>query len=43
LTLLPNSGDLLYERHDWGMTGARWQALVREALDDLRSERVACA
>ncbi len=23
---LPNGGQLLYERYDWGMTGARWHA-----------------
>jgi LmbE family N-acetylglucosaminyl deacetylase len=40
-TVLPNGGDLLYERYDWGMTGARWQALVREALADLRLEAAA--
>ena len=40
-TILPNGGDLLYERYDWGMTGARWQALVRAALAELRLERVA--
>ena len=25
---LPNGGHLHYERHDWGMTGARWVDLV---------------
>lgn len=29
---LPNGGNLLYERHDWGMTGARWRALVAAAV-----------
>jgi N-acetylglucosamine malate deacetylase 2 len=27
----PHPGDLWYERHDWGMTGARWRSLAREA------------
>ena len=40
-TVLSNGGDLLYERYDWGMTGARWQALVRAALAELRPERAA--
>jgi N-acetylglucosamine malate deacetylase 2 len=29
---LPNGGDLLYERYDWGMTGDCWLALARAAL-----------
>jgi N-acetylglucosamine malate deacetylase 2 len=28
---LPNGGNLLYERYDWGMTGDRWLALARAA------------
>ncbi len=40
-TVLPNGGDLLYERHNWGLTGARWQALVRAAFAELCSERAA--
>jgi LmbE family N-acetylglucosaminyl deacetylase len=35
-TMLPNGGRLLYERYDWGMTGQRWLALVRAALEELR-------
>jgi LmbE family N-acetylglucosaminyl deacetylase len=31
-TALPNQGLLLYERHPWGMTGARWTALAADAL-----------
>ncbi len=31
----PHSGTLHYERHDWGMTGARWRTLAREALERL--------
>ncbi|MTW15578.1 PIG-L family deacetylase [Rhodoplanes serenus] len=31
LTALPNSGRLIYEQHDWGMTGPRWQGLARLA------------
>ena len=34
-TELPNGGELLYERYQWGMTGARWQSLARQALSDL--------
>lgn len=30
---LPNHGELLYERYDWGMNGERWLALVRSTLD----------
>lgn len=37
--VLPNSGELLYERYDWGMTGARWRALMQVALEELRLER----
>jgi LmbE family N-acetylglucosaminyl deacetylase len=40
-TVLPSSGDLLYERYDWGMTGARWQALVRAAEAELGLARAA--
>lgn len=32
---LPNGGRLLYERHPWGLTGARWLALVRSAAAEL--------
>ena len=32
---LPNDGRVLYERHDWGMTGAKWLELVRTAQCDL--------
>ena len=32
---LPNDGRLLYEQHDWGMTGAKWLELVRAAQRDL--------
>jgi N-acetylglucosamine malate deacetylase 2 len=34
-TALPNEGRLLYESHDWGMTGKRWIALARAALSEL--------
>ena len=37
-TALPNGGRLLYEQHDWGMTGARWQALARAAIEELGLE-----
>jgi LmbE family N-acetylglucosaminyl deacetylase len=33
--VLPNGGDLLYERNGWGMTGARWRDLVRAAKAEL--------
>jgi LmbE family N-acetylglucosaminyl deacetylase len=34
---LPNNGALLYERLEWGMTGARWLELAGAALAELRS------
>jgi LmbE family N-acetylglucosaminyl deacetylase len=34
----PSDGRLLYEAHDWGMTGARWLELVRAASVELRLE-----
>jgi LmbE family N-acetylglucosaminyl deacetylase len=34
-TSLPNDGDLLYERENWGMDGARWLDLVRRADAEL--------
>jgi N-acetylglucosamine malate deacetylase 2 len=42
-TGLPNGGNLLYERHPWGMTGARWRELARQALADLRLRSEPCA
>jgi LmbE family N-acetylglucosaminyl deacetylase len=33
--VLPNGGDLLYEGAGWGMTGARWRDLVRDAQAEL--------
>jgi hypothetical protein len=38
LDKLPNDGNLLYERHDLGMTGARWLELARAALVRLELE-----
>jgi LmbE family N-acetylglucosaminyl deacetylase len=38
---LPNGGRLLYEQFEWGMTGARWQALVRDASVELAGPRAA--
>ena len=35
---LPNGGHLHYERHDWGMTGARWVPLVEAASRELGLE-----
>jgi hypothetical protein len=32
---LPPVTALLYERENWGLTGARWTALVRQARHDL--------
>lgn len=41
---LPNGGRLLYEAHDWGMTGERWLRLAGAALRELEVEPVArCA
>ena len=34
-TALPNEGALLYERHGWGLTGARWRDLVSAAQAEL--------
>jgi LmbE family N-acetylglucosaminyl deacetylase len=34
-TALPNEGRLLYDLHDWGMTGTRWRRLAAAALDEL--------
>jgi LmbE family N-acetylglucosaminyl deacetylase len=34
-TQLPNDGRLLYEQQPWGMTGARWCELAREAYRSL--------
>jgi len=34
-TSLPNQGQLLYERYDWGLTGARWLQLASQALCEL--------
>jgi len=33
--MLPNDGQLLYQRYGWGMTGAEWQALAALAVDEL--------
>jgi LmbE family N-acetylglucosaminyl deacetylase len=32
---LPNDGNVLYERYDWGMTGQHWLALTQVAQRDL--------
>jgi LmbE family N-acetylglucosaminyl deacetylase len=37
----PHPGTLHYEWYDWGMTGARWRALAREALSALNLEQLA--
>lgn len=34
----PHAGVLNYERYDWGMTGPRFRALAREALEELALE-----
>lgn len=36
---LPNDGRLLYEAHDWGMTGDCWLGLARAALAQYGRER----
>lgn len=36
---LPNGGRLLYERHDWGLTGAEWLRTARAALAELGIRR----
>ena len=33
--VLPNEGQLLYERHDWKLTGERWTTLVAQAAAEL--------
>lgn len=35
-TILPNGGDLLYERFDWGLSGETWLSLVHDARERLR-------
>lgn len=32
----PHAGQLYYERFDWGMTGARWRTMARQALTELQ-------
>lgn len=41
LARLPNGGALLYERHGWSLTGARWLELISKAVRDLALERAA--
>ncbi|WP_114769978.1 PIG-L deacetylase family protein [Microvirga subterranea] len=41
-TRLPNSGLLLYEDQNWGMTGARWLDAIRTALNILGQEEEPC-
>jgi LmbE family N-acetylglucosaminyl deacetylase len=36
---LPNGGRLLYERHDWGLTGSRWCSLAGQSLQQLGLDR----
>jgi N-acetylglucosamine malate deacetylase 2 len=38
-TILPNGGELLYERYDWGLDGARWRELAARALAELEREQ----
>jgi len=35
-SILPNGGDLLYERFDWGLSGETWLSLVNDAHERLR-------
>lgn len=39
---LPNGGRLLYELHDWGLTGEDWLRLARAATSALGLERQPC-
>jgi LmbE family N-acetylglucosaminyl deacetylase len=39
LSALPNGGRLLYEQHDWGMTGERWRKLAAAAQRQLGSSQ----
>lgn len=41
-TRLPNSGLLLYEHQNWGMTGARWLDAIRTASNILGLEEEPC-
>jgi LmbE family N-acetylglucosaminyl deacetylase len=34
-TVLPNGGRLLYEDHDWGLTGRQWRAFAARSLQQL--------
>jgi hypothetical protein len=36
--VLPNGGDLLYEREDWGLTGSAWCEQVAAAEATLRED-----
>jgi hypothetical protein len=36
----PNSGDVFYERHDWGVTASSWCELTKVALAELDSGSV---
>ena len=36
----PHPGTLYYENFNWGMTGARWRELAREALEQLHTSTV---
>lgn len=40
-TAPPHAGALHYEWYDWGMTGARWRALARDAIAELALEELA--
>jgi hypothetical protein len=31
----PHTGQLLYERHGWGLTSAQWRTLAQEAFEQL--------
>jgi hypothetical protein len=39
--VLPHGGALLYERENWGLTGARWLELAADAYRELRLDEAA--
>jgi LmbE family N-acetylglucosaminyl deacetylase len=40
-SVLPHGGALLYERENWGLTGARWLELAADAYRELRLDEAA--
>ncbi len=37
-TVPPHNGKLFYEQFDWGMTGARWRDLARQAMNQFHQQ-----